>query len=93
MLARISLDKTQFLRVLNALVLLFLEDRSLLEVSRGRAHWPMYCMLHFSKYFTNHALLFSKYSICFLDPRSVGDTKAMCVAGQSQYLLIPRGDT
>ena len=33
-LARISLDNTQFMRVLNAIVQLFLEDRMLLE-SRG----------------------------------------------------------
>ena len=43
-LARISLDKTQFLRVLNALVLLFLEDRSLLE-TRGALVIRKLCVL------------------------------------------------
>ena len=43
-LARISQDKTQFLRVLNALVLLFLEDRSLLE-TRGALVIRKLCVL------------------------------------------------
>jgi vacuole morphology and inheritance protein 14 len=43
-LARISLDKTQFERVLNALVQLFMEDRRLLE-SRGSLIVRKLCIL------------------------------------------------
>lgn len=61
-LARISLDKTHFLRVLSAVVHLFCEDRSLLEIRGALVIRKLCALLDGSSIYLSLALILGDYS-------------------------------